>query len=325
VHALHRDGSSRVTIPRGAAAYEPNTLANGAELRADGGRQGFQPLADALESPKLRRRSASFDDHFSQASLFWASQGPIEKENITRAFQRELWQVRAPNIRQSVVDNLAHVDARLARRVAHALGIAAPDAKAAAGRAGFRERRQKLPLETAPSMNIERGPSRSIATRRVAVLVAPGVEVGALRAIQQVLEDADALCCLLAERVGSVATASGQQLAVEHTICGRPSVLFDALLLPGGAASVLALAACGPAVSFVIEAYRHGKPICVIGEGLQLLSPLGLADAQTAAAVPGIVVGRNDPHQRTQLAHDFAAAIAAHRHWARPDLEGAAP
>jgi catalase len=172
VHALHRDGSSRVTIPRGAAAYEPNTLANGAELRADGGRQGFQPLADALESPKLRRRSASFDDHFSQASLFWASQGPIEKENITRAFQRELWQVRAPNIRQSVVDNLAHVDARLARRVAHALGIAAPDAKAAAGRAGFRERRQKLPLETAPSMNIERGPSRSIATRRVAVLPA---------------------------------------------------------------------------------------------------------------------------------------------------------
>jgi catalase len=324
VRTFHRDGAHRAAIPHGATAYEPNTLAGGAEFRIDGGRQGFQPSHDEVESPKQRRRSAGFDDHFSQASLFWASQGPAEKENIARAFQRELWHVHSPQVRQCVVDNLAHVDARLARRVAQALGIAAPDAKAAAGRAGFRERRQKLPLESAPSLNVEGASSRFIATRRIAVLVAPGVEIGTLRAIQQVLQDGHAQCCLLAERIGSVATATGQQLAVEHTFCCRPSVLFDAVLVPGGEPSVQALAACGPAMSFMAEAYRHGKPICLIGEAAQLLVMLGLDAPQGTAAVPGIVVGRNDPHQRAQLAHDFAAAIAAHRHWTRPNMETAA-
>ena len=46
-----------------------------------------------------------------------------------------------PAIRQRIVDNLAHVDAKLARKVAEPLGIATPDAKAAAGRAGFRDNR----------------------------------------------------------------------------------------------------------------------------------------------------------------------------------------
>lgn len=323
-HAFHRDGAHRVAIARGAVAYEPNTLATGAESRVDGGRQGFQPLGDAIESPKLRRRGASFDDHFSQAALFWASQGPLEKDNIIDAFQRELWRVQTPSVRQCVVDNLAHVDPRLARRVAQAVGISAPDAKAAAGRAGFREHRPKPALESAPSLSTDRGPARSIATRRIAVLVAPGVEVGALRAIQQVLQDEHAFCRMLAERVGSVATSAGQQLAVEHAFCAEPSVLFDAVVVPGGAASVQALAGSAAAIRFLLEAYGHGKPICVIGEGVQLLAPLGLADPREAAKVPGIVVvGRSDPPARAQLAQEFVAAIASHRHAGRPRLNSA--
>jgi catalase len=321
VHAFDRAGAHRTTIATGAVSYEPNSLASGKEFRADGSPGGFQSQADAVDSPKTRKRSAGLDDHFSQASLFWNSQGPGERDHIIAAFQHELWKVRVPAIRQRVVDNLAHVDSRLARKVAEPLGIAAPDAKAAAGRAGFRDQRSKLPLDAAPSLGGDEDASHSIATRRVAVLVAPGVEIGALRAIQQALKDADAQCCVLAEHIGSVATATGQQLQVDDTFCSVPSVLFDAVVIPGGVASVQALAANGCAVQFVLEAYKHCKAICVIGEGAQLLRPLGLDDPEAAAKVPGIVTGRNDPPSRAQLVLDFIAAIGRHRHWTRAHLE----
>jgi len=312
----------RMLVNRGQVSYEPNSLATGAEFRVDGGQQGFQSFPEPMASPKSRRRSPSFDDHFSQASFFWNSQSPVEKEHIVAAFQFELSKVEVAAVRQRVVDNLAHVDSRLARRVADALGIAAPDAKAASGRAGFRDARGKLPLESSPVLSMESAGS-SIATRRVAVLVANGVEIGAMRVIQQALADAGATTRIVSAHLGCVATSSGQQLSVDHTFTTMPSVLFDAVLIPGGASSAQALALNGDAVHFVLEAYKHCKPLCVIGDGAQLLRPLGIVvgEAESAGLPAGVVAGRNDPPTRGQLAQEFMAAIAHHRHWLRTNVD----
>jgi catalase len=320
LHNFQRDGMHRTLVSKGQVAYEPNSLASGAEFRVDGGRQGFQSFADAIEPPKIRRRSASFDDHFSQAALFWNSQSPAEKEHIIAAFQFELSKVETLAVRQRVVDNLAHVDAKLARKVAEPLGIAAPDARAAAGRAGFRDVRVRLPIEASPALSME-GNGSAIATRRVAVLVAGGVEVGALRAIQQALQDGGASTHVVAAHLGFVATSSGQQLKVDCTFANMPSVMFDAVLVPGGAGSAQALARNGDAVHFVLEAYKHCKPLCVIGEGVQLLRTLGGGAGEGGPAIVGVVIGKNDPPGRAQLAQDFIAAIAKHRHWARPNVD----
>jgi catalase len=323
-HNFQRDGMHRMLVNKGQVAYEPNSLATGAEFRVDGGQQGFQSFAEATEPPKIRRRSPSFDDHFSHATLFWNSQSPAEKEHIISAFQFELSKVEMPAIRQRVVDNLAHVDAKLARKVAEPLGIAVPDAKAAAGRAGFRDVRGKLPIEAAPSLSMESNPppnGAAIATRKVAVLVANGVEMGALRAIQSALHDMGATTRVIAAHLGTVATSSGQQLPVNHTFTNMPSVMFDAVLVPGGAASAQALLLNGDAVHFVLEAYKHCKSLCVIGEGAQLLRTLGIAEGEGGPAVAGVVIGKNDPPGRAQLAQDFLAAIAKHRHWARANVD----
>ncbi len=320
IHNFQRDGQHRMLLNKGQVAYEPNSLASGAEFRVDGGQQGFQSHPDALEGPKTRRRSPSFDDHFSQAALFWNSQSPVERDHIIAAFQFELSRVETPAVRQRVVDNLAHVDAKLARKVAEPLGIAIPDPKAAAGRAGFRDVRAKLPVETSAALSME-GNGGTVATRRIAVLVAGGVELGALRVIQQALQDAGASCRIVAAHRGFVATSSGQQLGVDHTFATMPSVMFDAVLVPGGAACAEALARDGDAVHFALEAYKHCKPLCVIGEGLQLLDALGIKLGEGDSGVPGLLVGKNDPPARAQLAQDFIAAIARHRHWTRPNLE----
>jgi catalase len=283
----------------------------------DGGHQGFQSRPYTADASKVRRPAASFDDHFSQATLFWNSQSPAEKEHIVCAFQYELARVETVAIRQRVVDNLAHVDARLARKVADALGLV-PDGKAAAGRAGFRERKGKLALESSPALSMESA-AAPLLSRRVAVLVAPGVEIGALKIIQQALSEHHVQCKVVAATMGVVSTSSGQQLTVDQCLLTSSSVLFDAVLVPGGAAHAQALAANGRAVNFVLEAYRHGKPICVIGDGVEMLRVLGM-DADTPSD-EGVLIGKGDPAGRVPLAQDFIAAMARHRHWIRSRLD----
>ncbi len=321
VHNFQRDGSGRNTIGKGRVAYEPHTLANGAEFRVDGGQQGFQSTAEPGDPAKLRRRPEDFDDHFSQASLFWNSQSPAERDQIVAALQYELSRVDTAAVRQRVVDNLAHVDARLARKVAEPLGIDLPDPRAAAGRAGFRELRRKQLVETSAALSMDTA-GGAIHTRRVAVLVAPGVELGAFKVIQQALQDAGAVTCVIGPNLGFVASSSGQQLPVDHALLATSSVLFDAVLVPGGATSAQQLMANGSAVHFVMEAYRHCKPICVIGEGAQLLKIPELDN--NPAGLPGVVVGKNEPGTRQQLAQEFIAAIARHRHWGRPHVDSVA-
>jgi catalase len=218
-----------------------------------------------------------------------------------------------------MVDNLAHVDEKLARRVAEPLGIGAPDAKAAAGRAGFREARIKLPIESSPALSMETAGGH-IHTRKVAILVADGVETGAMKIVQQALLDAGAICKIVGPHLGFVSTSSGQQLAVDFTYVNMPSVMFDAVLVPSGAISAKALVANGDAVHFVLEAFKHFKTVCVIGEGVELLRSLGITGPESAA-VAGVLVGKSEPTARVQLAQDFVAAIGKHRHWGRANVD----
>ncbi|WP_411880392.1 catalase [Polaromonas sp. YR568] len=325
MHNFQRDGMHRQTIPKGRVAYEPNTLGNGTEFRVDGGAQGFQSYPEQLEPPKIRRRSPSFDDHFSQAALFWNSQSVPEKDHIVAAFRFELSKVDVPEIRQRMVDNLAHVDLKLAARVAAPLGIKPPDPKAAAGRLGFRDYRITSKVEEDPALRMVGRPGGSARTRKVAILVADGVEAAALKRLQQDLTDAGAQCKLVAPHLGTVSTSSGRQLAVDHTFTNAPSVMFDAVLIPGGSESVATLGSMGEAVHFVLEAYKHCKTICAVNDGAQLLSTLGFSLGkdleQVGVPTPGVLIADARKVTDGQVSQDFLAAIALHRHWDRLNVD----
>jgi catalase len=325
MHNFQRDGLHRQTINKGRAAYEPNMLSNGTEFRMDGAAQGFQSFPDALESPKIRRRSPSFDDHFSQATLFWNSQSAAEKDHIVAAFRFELSKVERPDIRQRMVDNLAHVDPKLAMRVATPLGIKAPDAKAAAGRLGFRDYRITNKVDEDPALRMTGGPGGSVRTRKIAILVADGVDPAGIKRIQQDLLEAGAVCKFVAPHLGTVSTTSGRQLAVDHTFANMPSVMFDAVLIPGGTTSATTLCGLGDAIHFVLEAYKHCKTICAVNEGGQLLSTLGFAPGKTpelvTAPTAGVILADAGKVLDGQVSQDFMAAIALHRHWDRLNVE----
>ena len=326
MHNFQRDGIHRQTINTGRVAYEPNTLGNGTEYRVDGSAQGFQSFAEPLESsPKIRRRSPSFDDHFSQAALFWNSQSSAEKDHIVAAFRFELSKVEVAEIRQRVVDNLAHVDSKLASRVAAPLGINPPDPKAAAGRLGFRDYRITNNVDEDSSLRMAGRPGGSILTRKIAIMVSDGFDFPAVKRLQQDMADAGAICKILAPTLGTVNTASGKQIPIDHTFTNMPSIMFDAVLIPGGAPSVTTLCGIGDAVHFVLEAYKHCKTICAVNEGVQLLATLGFSHGKNPDAIfvptPGVIISDIRKVLDGQVTLDFIGALAMHRHWDRVNID----
>lgn len=232
------------------------------------------------------------------------------------------------NIRQRVVDNLAHVDMKLASRVAAPLGIGTPDPKAAAGRLGFRDHRIANKLDEEPSLRMASKPGTHVKTRRVAVLVADGVEPASVKRLMLDLASAGAVCKTVSHQLGSVSTAGGRQMPVDHTFCTMPSVMFDAVIVPGGAPHIEALRGMGSAMHFVMEAYKHCKPICAINEGVELFAALGFALGKNlevvATPAAGMVIADSRKVIDGQVSQDFIAAVALHRHWERLDVEGIA-
>jgi catalase len=329
MHHFQRDGRQQTTAQRDRAAYEPNTLVTGAEFRVDGSKQGFQSSPDTLASIKSRHQSASFDDHFSQATLFWNSQSQAEKEHIVTAFRFELSKVKTKEIRQRTVDNLAHVDLKLATRIAAQLGIDLPNAAAAAGRLGYRHHLLQSPesqLQEAPSLSMVGRYKPDISTRKVAVLAADGMDMISVRRVMQELTDAGLECKVVAPHLGHIGTASGRTLAVDFTFSNTSSVMFDAVLLPGGVASADELCRLGTAVHFALEAYKHCKPMCAINEGVRLLSSLGFSMSQNKDAVltvptPGVVIADSQKAIEGQISQEFITAILQHRHWDRVNLD----
>ena len=321
-HNFQRDGIHRQAIGVGRVAYEPNTLGTGKEFRVDGAvtsPAGFTSFPEALEPPKVRVRSPSFNDHFSQARMFWISQTGPEQDHIVAGFQFELSKLETPEIRQRTVDNLAHVDAKLATRVAAPLGIAAPDAKAAAARPGFRVAPVAITANASAALSMAQSVDGSIATRKVAILVADGVDGAAVERVKQGLLVAGAQCKMLAAQLGTVTTTDGALLAIDHTLVNTPSVAFDAVYLPALAGGISPLADNGDAVHFVLEAYKHCKAIAASGSGAALMLSLGIEarkDSGLSKPQSGVVLSGPGALQ-PEFVQAFIEAIGQHRHWER--------
>ncbi len=326
---FHRDGMQQASTRHERVAYEPNTLATGAEFRVDGAAQGFHSAPESLASLKSRQHNEAFNDHFSQATLFWKSQSQPEKDHIVAAFRFELSNVKTKEIRQRAVDNLAHVDMKLATRVAAQLGIDLPDPAAAAGRLGYRQHQlqsMESPLQEAPSLSMVGRYRPDISTRKVAVLAANGMDMISVRRVMQELTDAGVQCKVVAPQLGHIGTASGRTVAVDFSFSNTWSVMFDAVLLPGGVASADELCRLGSAVHFVLEAYKHCKPICAINDGVQLLGSLGFSMSQekgTAVMVPtpGVVIADSQRTIEGEISQAFIDAMLSHRHWDRINLD----
>ena len=304
-----RDAQHRSTINKGRASYEPNSIDGGwpketPPAAKDG---GFESYPERIDANKIRQRSDSFSDHFSQARLFFNSMSKHEQEHIIAAYSFELGKVEREHIRARQVDEiLANIDLELARRVAENLGLTAPKAGTVPAR--------KTSVSASPALSQANLLPGNIKTRKVAVLAANGVEGKAIEALKKALTAQGAHAKLLGPTSAPVKTAEGTLLSVDGSMEGLPSVAFDAVFVPGGAESVKALSGDGVALHYLLEAYKHLKPIAVHGDARQLLDVLHLQVDDGLLAI-----------KDAQDLKAFFAAIAQHRVWAREPKAKAIP
>lgn len=309
-HNGQRDAQHRTTIDKGRASYEPNSIDGGWPKETPPAAQdgGFESYPERIDAAKIRQRSESFGDHFSQARLFFNSMSDHEKEHIIAAYSFELGKVEREFIRAREVNEiLANIDLTLAKRVAENLGLPAPTK-------GTVEMR-KTSLERSPALSQANLLPGDIKTRKVAILAANGVDSAAIEAMKKALKAEGAHAKVLGPTSAPVKTADGKALPVDASMEGMPSIAFDAVFVPGGAASIKALSADGVALHYLLEAYKHLKAIALHGDAKQLQDLLKLeADA-------GLLQGADV----AALTKPFFAAIGEHRVWAREPKAKAVP
>jgi catalase len=307
VHNNQRDGMHRQAIARGRVSYEPNSLAGGCPFQA--GAQGFVSFPQPVMEDKLRGKPEKFADHYTQARLFYESQTPVEQAHIAGAFRFELSKVTVAAIRERMLASLANASEALAAKVAEGLGMEVP---APLPRA--LEKMVKPEVAKSPALSLMARPGDGgIRTRKVALLVAEGVDGESVAALQAALLDAGAVPRLVGIRVGRVVTASGEEIEADASMENSPSVLFDALVLPDGADAVQRLSADGHSVEFVKDQYRHCKTILALGASRALLDKAGIA--QAAGDDPGIRWLESGAAQ--DAAAWLVSAMGRHRHFER--------
>ncbi|WP_246158964.1 catalase [Catellatospora sichuanensis] len=314
-----QDGFHQDDIPLGQANYHPNSLGGGCPVVPGAGGGAFVHTPEHVDGIKERKRSETFADHYSQATLFWNSMAAWEKQHIIAAYRFELGKVEHLHIRERMVEHLNNIDHQLAVAVAAGIGVPAP----AAGRANHGRMSPALSQAAMPG-------STGVLGRKVAVLVADGVEAGSVQAVQAGLMDAGAVVELLAPVDGAVTTSSGEALPVTRAMNTVASVLYDAVVVADGEAAVDLLVNDGYAVHFVAEAYKHAKALGVLGTGDRLVQAArlpvfepsdrvaGPSSKPAAGALDGVVFLAPAGDADTGFLAELITAIAAHRHYDRP-------
>jgi catalase len=328
VHNNQRDGYMRQTINRGKVSYGPNSLGDNYPLQAKASEGGFTSYPERIDARKIRTRSKSFLDHFSQAKLFFNSQSDPEKNHLIDAFSFELGKVQSNDVRRRMLGILSMIDKGLAAAVAFALRVPVPEdpelpvnrsIPADADPADYDPVIVEGSLTASAALSMANSPKDSIKTRKIAFLAADGVDSNSLNTVKAALEGEGAIVEVIAPRQNYILSTTDEEIRVHHSFLTAASVLYDAVYVPAGTNSVATVEADADAVHFLNEAFKHCKAIAADAGAIQVIESTYFAKkipadfSDESVLLDGIVISE-DP---VRLAKQFITAIAQHRFWER--------
>ncbi|MET9293166.1 catalase [Streptomyces sp. NPDC003077] len=311
-----RDGFHQDEIHKGTN-YTPNSLGGGCPALADPDAPAFRHYTERVDGNKIRKRSPSFDDHYTQPAMFWHSMSDWEQQHIIDAFRFELGKVGTKSVRARVVEQLTLVDQTLAVEVAKGVGVPEPPARS--------EGTPRPAPSPALSFETNKGDG-SIATRQIAVLVSDGVDSAQASAVREALTAQGAVVEMIAPQDGTITDADGSPFEVDRALPTVASVLYDAVLLPEGGLDSGDPLSDDTALRFVRGCYRHGKAIGALGTSVDklatLLPTMGATGGEDSRPgdEPGVVTDLGQGPVSESFTRAFAEAVGAHRHWHRSPL-----
>jgi catalase len=326
VHNNQRDGHMRQQVNTGRVSYSPNSLANGYPQQAKEAEGGFVSHNERIEAYKVRGRSESFSDHFSQAALFFNSQTDIEKQHIIKALRFELSKVETVAIRERMLGLLSQVDKKLAKQVAVGLGISVPQPEKpmnkGVGADADPKKHEPKPLDKSyvpsPALSMVENPTvtPSIETRQVAFLCTEGVNEKSVNALKKALEAKGAAAKIIGPHAGTIQTDTGNELKTDFAFFSSSSVLFDAVYVPS-AENVISLAENDNVTEFINDAYKHCKVIGFDSGLEELIDKTTIGNKLKSGkdeTLSGVIINNGTPKAFTD---DFTTQMGKHRIWER--------
>jgi len=304
-HHFQQDGHMAMVNPNGRVNYEPNSWGGAEGGPRESHETGFRSFVADEKGRKVRERSESFADHYSQARQFYISQTKTEQGHIADALVFELSKVEKAAIRLRLVSHLPHIDAKLADRVAKGLGL-----------------REKLEppspakllladLKPSKALSLALNGPRSFAGRKVGVLVTEGTDGPLFEALKAAVEAERATLEVVAPTVAGVKASDGSLIEAQQKIGGGPSVLYDAVAVMPSEEGVTSLLKNAAAKDFVSDAFAHLKFMAYVEAAMPLFEKAGIA-ADLDEGCIRLDAGKGAPA--------FIAACRKLRRWEREQI-----
>jgi len=309
VNDMLRDGFHQHAVHSGVAPYRPNSLDGGCPFQAGADLDGYVEVPAVVEqAQKVRAVARSFDDHYSQAWLFFRSMTPVEKDHIIGAYTFELSKCYEQVIRERQLQCLANIDTELCEAVARGLGMPVPAAT--------------IPLEdVSPSPALSQvGTPFPVDGRKLGIVVDEGSDMGSVAAMVEAARSSNLVPFVIAPRGGTIG-----DLVADRTYATARSFEYDALVLAGAAAPAVdavpsldarggdpasAGASADPRIPLIVgEVWRHCKVLGVLGDPAARV----LAGAGVPSEGAGVVV-EQDP---AEMVASVVALLSLHRVWDR--------
>lgn len=290
VNDMFRDGFHQSGVHPGVAPYKPNSLDGGCPFLAGADTGAFIEAPTVVpESTKRRDASATYDDHFSQVTLFYRSLSAAEQEHVAEAYTFELGKCYEQAVKERQLVALANIDPDLCAKVAEGLGLEAPAPTIA----------PVDPVVLSPAVS-QVGEEWPVEGRQIGILTGPDSDLAGVAAAVTAIANAKNVPFVVAAHGGTL-EHDGAPIPISRTYATARSVEFDAILIAGSPTNA-------KAKTIVDETFRHHKAIAVLPEGSELAA---------AAAVPTDGPGLFSGSDPASLAQSLLNALGQHRVWDR--------
>ncbi|WP_368654562.1 catalase [Ornithinibacillus sp. 4-3] len=292
-HNNQRRGYMRHRIDVDQVNYHQNSLANNTPYTVPPEEGGYESYPEKVDGYKIRARSDSFKDYFTQPRILWNSMVPIEKQHTIEGFSYQLGKVKSRSVRQQNVNLLVNVDKEMANIIADNIGVDRPSGS-------------HVPVSTSyPSLSQYNTPSYAY-TQKVGVLIGNDFNANEVRNALNILKQYDVFVDIISATLGTVTGSDGTKLNVDDTFITTSPYLLDSLYIVGGRSKNQAKFN-QDIMEYVHVAYQHYKPIGVASTGQSFIQP------SEKSNLAGVVFAANNPN----FGEDFVSAIAQQRFWNR--------
>jgi catalase len=250
-----RDGYMQPEIYEGSSTSSPDGI--GGLVRANATstlEYGNETVNGAIG------RFVAVSDDFTQATSFWNSLDAFAQQHTVDAYRFELGNVANSTVVSTYINEiLNNIDNCLARRVAFGVGAPLP--------AVFKSNKT-IPVYPSEFKLANQG-NLSVEGLVVGILADDNsLSVGDLSSLQATFAPLNLMFQVVAPHQGMLNTG----VLANSSYITTSSIFYDALII-GGAETATPK---DTLISFVMEAFGHGKPIAAIGNGTQVFSDLGL-------------------------------------------------